>query len=173
MLSYYPFLIFNEGVMEYLLTSLGLKDLRSEYGNKQLLATANQIRHGRVDNVASKVKNFRGWDTVGAEFIIDRVYGLDYIAEIKPSNQRIAFDFTTDPSKVAEKIAKAKEFAPLWKSLGVEKVVILLTVYPDGTDQGLAFYDKDEAQDDILGVVYNAIEGTEEVSSATIHCEYE
>lgn len=160
---------FNEEIMEYLFTSLGLKDLRSEYGNKQLLATANQIRHGRVDNVASKIKSFHGWDAVGAEFIIDRVYGLDYIAEVKPSNQRIAFDFTTDPNKMAEKISKAREFAPLWKSLGVEKVVVLLTVYPDGTDQGLAFYNKNEAQDDILGLVYNAIEDTEEVSSATLY----
>jgi hypothetical protein len=160
---------FNEEVMEYLFTSLGLKDLRSEYVKKQLIATANQIRNGRVDNVASKIKHFHGWDAVGSEFIIDRVYGLDYIAEVKPSNQRIAFDFTTDPTKLAEKISKAKEFSPLWKSLGVEKVVVLLTVYPESEDQGLAFYNKDEAQDDILGVVYDAIENAEEVSSATIY----
>jgi hypothetical protein len=160
---------FNEGIMEYLLTSLGLKDLRSEYSSKQLLATANQIRPGRVENVASKIRNFHGWDTVGSDFIIDRVYGLDYVTEIKPSNQRIAFDFTTDRSKVDEKISKAKEFAPLWKSMGVEKVIVLLAVYPTSEEQGLIFIDKDEAQEDILGVVFDAIENGEEVCVGKIY----
>jgi hypothetical protein len=154
---------FNEGIMEYLLGSLGLRDLRSEYISKQLLATANQIRPGRVENVASKIRNFHGWDMVGSDFIIDRVYGLDYVTEVKPSNQRIAFDFTTDPNKVDEKITKAKEFAPLWKSMGIEKVIVLLAIYPTGEEQGLLFINKGEAQEDVLGVIYDALENAEEV----------
>jgi hypothetical protein len=164
---------FNEGVMEYILAALDFSDRRSEYIKQQLLATANQIRPGRVDNVASKIENFRGWDTVGAKFIIDRVYGLDYIIEVKPSNERVAFDFTTNLEKVQEKLEKAQEFAPLWKSLGVSKVVVLLTKYPQGTDQGLAFYDKSRAEEDMLNLIFEAIEDDAEVSLRQIEIHHE
>jgi hypothetical protein len=159
---------FNEEIMEFILDSLGLKDLRSEYGIKQLLATADLIRPGRVKNVASKIRNFKSWNDVSAAFLIDRVYGLDYVTEIKGSDQRIAFDFTADPDKIQEKIEKAIEFAPLWKSMGVDKVIILLATYPQGEDQGLAFLDKNEAQEDLLGIVYDAIESDIEVSISTL-----
>jgi hypothetical protein len=155
--------------MEYILKSLGLTDLRSSYEWKQLIATADRIRPGRADNVASKTRNFRNWHELGSEFIIDRVYGIDYITEMKGSNQRVAFDFTTNPEEVKSKIDKMKEFTPLWKSMGIDKVVVLLTVYPEGEDTGLLFIEKDSAQEDILGIYYNTIETDEEVTFAEIH----
>ncbi len=164
---------FNEGIMEFLLNSIGLKDISPAFDSQHLIATAKQIRPGRIENVETKLKNFRGWNRVESKFIVDRVYGLDYIVEVKPSTERIAFDFTTNADKISEKIEKAKTFAPLWKSLGISKVIILLSVYPQGEDQGLAFYDKDRAQDDLLSIIFNAVESEEEVCSSTIQIQHE
>ena len=171
MLSFKKFGIFNEGVMFSLFSSQGFKDLRGEYVAKALLATADAVRPGRVGNCAEQIqkkdKTFL-WESAPAEMIIDRVYGLYYIIEVAPTNERIGFDFATDPESLAEKVSKAKEFAPLWKTLGVTKVVVLLSVYPDGDDQGLVFYDEDEAKEDIFSIILDVIEGEQEVSSKVV-----
>lgn len=171
MLSFKQFGIFNEGVMFTLFSSQGFKDLRTEYVPKALLATAEAVRQGRVGNCATQIqkkdKSF-SWQSAPAEKIIDLVYGIDYIIEVAPTNERIGFDFATDPESLAKKVSKAKEFAPLWKTLGVTKVVVLLAVYPDGDDQGLVFYDEDEAKEDIFSLILDVIEGEEEVSSKVV-----
>jgi hypothetical protein len=48
---------FNEGIMEYLLRTIGLKDISSEYDSKHLIVTAQQIRPGRIENVENQIKN--------------------------------------------------------------------------------------------------------------------
>jgi hypothetical protein len=156
----------NEGIMEFLMTSVGFKDLRPQYKVPALLENADKVRNGRVTNVASKIKKFRGWDLVSPGFVIDRVYGIDYIAQV--GDEKIGFDFTVNPESVEEKKSKANGLAPLWKSLGISKVVVLLTIYPDSEDQGLAFLDKAAAEEEILSAIYDASESTEEVSTAKV-----
>ena len=156
----------NEGIMDYLMGSTGFADLRSQYRVEDLLESANKVSSGRVTNVASKIKNFRGWNAVSPSFVIDRVFGLDYIALV--GKEKIGFDFTVNPESIVEKQSKAKSLAPLWKSLGISKVVVLLTVYPDSEDQGLAFLNKRAAEEELLSVIYDASETTEEVSVAKV-----
>lgn len=157
---------FNEKIMEFLMNNVGLKDLRQNYLVSDLLANADRVRNGRVKNVASKIRNFRSWDVVSPEFVIDRVYGIDYIAEV--GGEKIGFDFTVNPDSIQEKEEKAKSLAPLWKSIGISKIVVLLTVYPAGEDQGLAFLDKRSAEEELLGVIYDASESKSEVFSAKV-----
>jgi hypothetical protein len=164
--------LFNEKIMEFLLQALSLTDLREGYDLYQLLAQANKIRDGRVKNVESKIPKFRSWEALGTKQVIDRVYGLDYICDVKPSNERIGFDFTTDPTRVEEKLAKAREFQPLWQALGVSKVIVLLGTYPQG-DQGLAFYDTNDAIDNMLSVIFDAVESDRAVVQAEIMIQHE
>jgi hypothetical protein len=159
--------------LEFLLSSLGFEDLRSIYDSKQLLATANQIHPEWIDSVAGKIDNFRGWTSVGSNFTIGRIYGLDYIIQVQPSDDRIGFRFATNPNGVRDSIEKAQTLSSLWKSLGVSKVIVLLAIYPVREEKGLVFYDKDRAQDKLLGLILDAIDGTSEISSAEIHLQIE
>lgn len=158
---------------EFLLGSLGFEDLRSIYDSKQLLATANQIHPEQVDSVARKIDNFRGWASVGSNFTISRIYGLDYIIQVQPSNDRIGFKFATNPNDVREQIEKAQTFSSLWKSLGVSKVVVLLAIYPARFERDLVFYDKDLSQDALLSLIWDALDSDREVSSVEIHLQIE
>ena len=159
--------------LEFLLGSLGFEDLRSIYDSKQLLGTAAQIHPERVDSVAASIKNFRGWASVGSNFTIDRIYGLDYIIQVRPSDTRIGFGFATNPNEVRERIEKASTFSSLWKSLGVSQVIVLLAIYPDEDGRGLVFYDKDRAQDELLSLIWDAIDSDREISSVEIQLQVE
>lgn len=50
-------------------------------------------------------------------------------------------------------------------------MVVLCFVHPVG--EGLAFYDKDRCQDNILGAVMDAIESSLEVTLAEVQMEFE
>jgi hypothetical protein len=154
---------------EFLLGSLGLEDLTSKYDYKQLVATASQINPQRLESVAGTFKNFRGWASYGASLIIDRVYGLDYIADIKSTTERIGFCFITNPNQVVGEVENAQTYSLLWKSLGVTKVAILLVVYPDA--EGFVLYDKDKSQDNMLGVIMDVVKSNLDVISAEVHLE--
>jgi hypothetical protein len=160
---------FNEAIMSAFLLNLVFPDIRANFDKQVLLGIVKEFRPNRLENVASKIPNFRGWPSTNVKKIIDYVYGLDYIIQVDPTGERVGIDFTLNAESIEEKVEKAKSFAPLWRALGVSKVVVLLTTYPDGNDQGLAFYKLEEAQDAIENIIYNAIEGTEEVTTATVN----
>jgi len=156
---------------EFLLRSLGFEDLRAKFDSKQLVATATQINPQRLESVAGTFKKFRGWASYGATAIIDRVYGLDYAIDIDTTAERIGFCFTTNPDLVAGEVEQAQTYSSLWKSLGVTKVVVLLSIYP--VEEGLTFYDKDRSQNNMFTVIMNVVESSLEVTSAEIHIEFE
>jgi hypothetical protein len=155
---------------EFLLHSLGYEDLRPKFDGKHLLATAQQIHPEHLTHVEKSTKNFRAWEHLGSSYIIEQVYGIDYIAEI--SNERIAFSLTPYPNEVEEKVVKAKSLSKLWQSLDISKFVVLLAVYPS-TEAGEVFYGKDGSQDELLSVIFNAIDSTEAVLSAEFHIQAE
>ena len=62
---------------------------------------------------------------------------------------------------------------PLWESLNVSKVIVLLIEYPQGEGGELAFHDKDRAEEDMLGIIFSAIEGEEKISLKKIEIQYE
>lgn len=160
---------FNEAIMSTFLMNLAFPDIRSSFDHKMLLSIVKELRPKRLENVASKIPNFRGWERTNVLKVIDYVYGLDYVLQVNPTGERVGIDFTLNAESIEEKVEKAKSFAPLWRALGVSKVVVLLATYPDGNEQGLAFYKLEEAQDAIENIVFNAIEGSEEVTTATVN----
>lgn len=151
---------------EFLLRSLGYEDLRSKLDNNYLVNTARQINPIHLESVEKSIRNFRRWEDLGSSFIIGRVYGIDYITEI--SNQRIAFILTPYPNKVETKMAQARDLLKLWESLGVSKLIVLLSIYPDPDNEDI-FYDKDSSQDSLLSAIFSAIESTEEVVSTAVY----
>jgi hypothetical protein len=151
---------------EFLLRSLGYEDLRSKLDNNYLVSTARQIDPTHLDRVEKSIRNFRRWEDLGSSFIVGRVYGIDYITEI--SNERIAFILTPYPNEVEIKIAQARDLLKLWKSIGVSKLIVLLSIYPDSDNENM-FYDKDSSQDSLLSAIFSVIESTEEVVLAEIY----
>jgi hypothetical protein len=154
----------------FLLKSLGWNDLRPTYDSKQLVATAQQVDPAWLENVAATFKKFRGWEWCTSNIIIDRVYGLDYIIDIGGTSERLGLCLATDPALIEGKIEKAHTLSPLWQSIGVTKVVVLLTVYP--VKEGATFYDDDKSKNNMLGVILNAVESDREVISAEVHLEF-
>jgi hypothetical protein len=153
---------------EFLLRSLGYEDLKSNFDSSHLASIARQINPTHLDRVEKSIRNFRRWEDLGSSFIIGRVYGIDYITEI--ANERIAFTLTPYPSAVDTKITAARGLIKLWKSLGVSKFVVLLSIYPD-SDKDVMFYDKDSSQDSLLSAISNVIESNEEVVSTEIYIQ--
>jgi hypothetical protein len=90
----------NEEIMAFFLSDLGFADLRPQFDKKSLLATVEIFRKGRLTNVANRIPGFKTWDRYKSNYIIDRVYGIDYIIEVDPTGERVAFDFTLDAEKV-------------------------------------------------------------------------
>jgi hypothetical protein len=159
--------------VQFILNSLGYDDLRSTFNSKQLIEQARQVNPDLVDLAARKIEHFRSWEYYGSQFVIGRVYGLDYIIEVDPEKLKIGFKFVTSKDEVDLKVEKASDLMPLWKCLGVSKVIILLIVYPDIQGQGLVFYDKDNAQDELLGVIFTAIEDDQEIFNAKLQLQLE
>jgi hypothetical protein len=160
---------YTEQIMNFILDHAGFQDLSvSEYSAALLLDTVEKIRPGRLTSVESKIKKFLGWKAYKPKFILDHVFGLDYILSMDPTGQKIAFDFTVDREQVESKVSKLKEFKPLWAALGIEKIVVLTIIYPEGEDQGLLFYDAEDAVQEIYGVLYDAIESSLDVTTAEL-----
>jgi hypothetical protein len=117
--------------IEFILRSLGYDDLRSTFSSSQLIEQARQINSDLIDLAAKKIEHFRGWEYFGSQFVISRVYGLDYIIEVDAANLKIGFEFVQSRDEVIQEVNRASILAPLWRALGVSKVIILLVIYPD------------------------------------------
>ena len=154
----------------FLLKSEGWNDLRPTYDSKQLVATAQQVNPVWLNHAASTFKKFRGWEWCTSNIIIDRVYGLDYIIDVGGTSERLGLCLLTDPALVESKTEKAHTLSPLWKSIGVTKVVVLLTVYP--VKEGATFYDDDESKNNMFNVILNAVGNKHEVILSEIHLEF-
>jgi|GEM_PF-4601404 len=173
MLTYKREGTFNEGVMNTIFQLAGFSNQSKDFDPENLIQLADRVRPGRTINVGSKTKNFKGWDKYSPDFIVDRVYGLDYIVKVRPSGDLIGFNFPTNLSESLSRAGKLATFKPMWQGLGLSRVVVLNTIYPAGEDQGLVFYDSREAVEDLYSVIFSALEGEEEVSVQTLTIRYE
>ena len=172
MLTYKKTGLFNEGIMDTVFKAAGFDDCRGSFKSADLISLADKVRPGRAQNVASKTKGFKGWPNYTAKFILDRVYGLDYIIETMPNSELVGFDFSTNEEETASKASKLESFKPLWKALGLTKVVVLTTIYPEGEDQGVVFYDTDAAVDNLFDIIFSAVEAENDVSVSTLALTY-
>jgi hypothetical protein len=159
--------------IRFLLKSLGLDDLSSEYSSQDLITIATQINPQRVSTVAQDFEKFRAfksfkeWNSFGSSFIIDRVFGLDYITKIE-QGKRIGFCFVSNPDRVEEEIENVKDLSPLWKSLDVFKVIVLLPIV---SCQEFTFFDKDKSQDNLLNIITHSMNNSSEVLAAKINLQ--
>lgn len=158
--------------MRFLLKSLGFKDFSSEYNNHDLIAIVTQINPQRLENIAKSFekfrvfKSFKEWDSFGSSFIVDRIFGLDYIVEID-RGKRIGFCFVSNPDRVEEEVENVKTLSPLWKSLNISKVIILSIV----SCQEFTFFDKDKSQDKLLSIIIDAMNNNLEVLLSEIYLQ--
>lgn len=157
----------GETMLNLALEQAGCGDISSRYKSTELLAIADRVRPGRVDNVklqrSGSGKSTR-WEVTPAKSIIDWVYGLDLIINPVPGKV-FGYGVTCNPEAIASKISKLKDFTPLWKEIGIDKVgVIYITSKND--DWGWACLtpsQKDEIVDKVLdSIVYATDESPEE-----------
>lgn len=160
---------FVEKLMSSVFNAAEYANKANNYNAAKLLKVASSINPGRVANVASKIPSFKGWDNYTSAFIIDHVYGLDYLITVQPSGERIAFDLTCNSDAIDSKAKKLVAFKPLWEAIGISRVVVLHVTFPEGQDQGLAFLDMDSCVDALMEVIYDCIESKETVVKATLN----
>ncbi len=159
--------------LEFLLSSLGYKDLRATYEPRHLLENATQIDPEQLEAATQRNGKSINWARTNSNRVIGVVYGLDYIIEIEPLNQRVGLNLLTSPDRVQIQVNQAANLTPLWKSIGVSQVIILLAVYPDIQGKGLVFYDKHKSQDALYGRIMDVIDSDRDVSSAEVHIQVE
>lgn len=159
--------------LEFLLSSLGYKDLRATYEPRHLLENATQIDPEQLETATQRNGKPINWARTNSNRFISVVYGLDYIIEIEPLNQRVGLNLLTSPDRVQIEISQAVNLTPLWKSIGISQVIVLLAVYPDIQRKGLVFYDKRKSQDELYGRIMDAIDSNQDVSSAEVHIQVE
>jgi hypothetical protein len=159
--------------LEFLLSSMGYQDLRGTYERKHLLENAIQVNPEQLEAATQRNGKPRNWERTTPGRVVSLVYGLDYIIEITPSQQRIGLNLLTSPEDVQTKVSQAENLAPLWKSIGIEQVIVLLVVYPDIEGQGLVFYHKHKSHDELYGRIMDAVDSHQDVSSAEVHIQVE
>ena len=159
--------------LEFLLRSMGYEDLRGTYERKHLLENAIQVNPEQLEAATQRNGKPRNWDRTTAGRVVSLVYGLDYIIEIIPSQQRIGLNLLTSHDQVQIKVSQAENLMPLWKSIGIDRAIVLLAVYPDIQGQGLVFYHKHKSQDELYGRIMDAVDSNQDVSSAEDHIQVE
>jgi hypothetical protein len=123
--------------LEFLLSSMGYEDLRGTYERKHLLENAIQVNPEQLEAATQRNGKPRNWERTTPGRVVSLVYGLDYIIEIIPSQQRIGLNLLTSHNQVQIKVGQAENLMPLWKSIGIDRAIVLLAVYPDIQGQGL------------------------------------
>lgn len=136
-----------ENMFDSILNTAGLCNLANAYSTQQLIQIANTIRPGRVQNVEqqrAKAGKQTKWNVTPAKLVLDWVYGIDTLIapEGESNSKRFGFDVTLNPNEVKSKVAKLKDFAPLWKATGINKVAVVLLVVPN--DFGIGLLTPDE-----------------------------
>jgi hypothetical protein len=119
-------------MLSFALEMAGCPDVSSHFmSNKNLLDIIEQIRPGHLANVAQRRREAgksTRWSTTPAKSILDWAYGLDVI--IRPTEQQcFGYDVTCDPARVAEKLQKLESSRPLWETIGIQKVGVILVLY--------------------------------------------
>jgi hypothetical protein len=159
--------------LEFLLRSMGYEDLRGTYERKYLLENAIQVNPEQLEAATQRNGKPQNWERTTAGRVVSLVYGLDYIIEILPSQQRIGLNLLTSAKDVHNKVSQAENLTPLWKSIGIEQVIVLLVVYPDIEGQGLVFYHKHKSHDELFGRIMDAVDSYQDVSSAEVRIQIE
>ena len=156
--------VFTERLFSTVLGGLGYQNLAEKYTVKLLHQLLNQYDQDRLywlhDNHS---------DDISPTQIVDYAFGVDYIVNVKPTNQRIGIDFTINEEALKRKVGKAKRNKRLWRNaLRIDTMLVVCFDLPKGDDQGLLFYDLEDCEDQLLDALFSAIESPEECLSTII-----
>ena len=155
--------VFTERLFARILTGLGYSNLAATYDVETLraiLAERDPYRLSWLDANYSE-------DT-SPERIVDYAFGIDYLIEVAPTNQRIGMDFTINGSSLHRKMQKLDRNKWLWHGLGISTNIVVCFELPNGHDQGLLFYDLEDCEDKLLDGIFSAIESKKEVTAINI-----
>lgn len=156
--------VFAERLFGTVLQGLGYQNLAEKYSVKLLHQLLNEFDQDRLYWLQDKYSD----DTSPAR-IVDYAFGVDYIVNVKPTNQKIGIDFTLDDESLKRKVGKAKRNKRLWRNaLRLDTMLVVCFKLPEGDDQGLLFYDLQDCEDQLLDALFLALESPEECLSTTI-----
>jgi hypothetical protein len=161
----------GEKMLDLVLQAAGCPDVSSSFDREQLLSLAQELRHGRLDNVAAKRQaagKTTRWSCTPSKLILDWVYGLDLVVKPTPTTT-FAYDVTCDSSKVTQKLQKLREFRPLWSGLGIQKVGVILVIHSQ-QDWGWGALTPTQRDDMVDTVLDSVIYATDEASKDAIRC---
>ena len=156
--------VFTERLFGAVLKGLGYQNLAEKYTVNALHQLLNQFDQDRLywlnDNYS---------DDISPAQVVDYAFGVDYLVQVKPTNQRIGIDFTINSEALKRKVNKAKRNKRLWRNaLNIDTMIVVCFELPKGNDQGLIFYDLEDCEDQLLDALFTAIESPEECLSITI-----
>lgn len=156
--------VFTERLFGAVLNGMGYKNLAEKYTVNTLHKLLNEFDQDRLYWLKDNYSD----DTSPAR-IVDYAFGVDYIVNVKPTNQKIGIDFTLDDESLKRKVGKAKRNKRLWRNaLRLDTMLVVCFELPKGDDQGLLFYDLEDAEDQLLEALFLALESPEQCLSTTI-----
>lgn len=164
----------GETMFVKILESMGFGHQAKTIGKKRLLEAVEEIRPGRIKNVAERrlaVGKPTNWNITSPELILDWVYGLDCVVDVDGNGRLFAMDFTVNPEEISKKADKLRRFSALWKAVGIEKVAVVLAV-PPSKEFGLALLTNEQEEkikDDLYEVIFLMDESSIEVSKHIVN----
>jgi hypothetical protein len=161
----------GEVMLELLLQEAGVPNVASSYNRELLLQTVRELRPGRLENVQDR-RTQAGrptrWESTPSKLILDWVYGLDIVVKPGPS-QVFGYDVTCNLEKVAAKISKLRDFRPLWESLGITRVGVILLTTPD-EEWGWATLSREKKENLVENLLDQVVYATDEADPLSVRC---
>ncbi|MCM1983650.1 hypothetical protein [Lyngbya confervoides] len=146
----------------------GYQDLSYTYDHDQLLELAEIHQPGRLEQITQEraLQDRRTpWHIIPSKKIIDWVYRLDYICALDSNSITFGFDATEIPERVASKQQTLKTLRPLWQSLGVCKVAVVLLIPPSSSPDphSLSYVQRDHLVEELYELITTMHEASADI----------
>lgn len=155
--------VFTERLFSKVLNGLGYQNLASNYKVGALRKLLSKVDPNRLIWLDTNY----GTD-ISSTQIVDYAFGVDYLINVQPTNQRIGLDFTINGSAIERKIDKIVRNKHLWSKLDIDLMIVVHFQLPVGEDQGLLFYDLEDCEDQLLDIIFSSIESKQLVVATTV-----
>lgn len=155
--------VFTERLFSKVLNGLGYHNLAANYKTNTLRQLLRKFDSNRLDWL-----DVNYGTNISATQITDYAFGVDYLINVEPTNQRIGLDFTINGSAIERKLDKIVRNKHLWSKLDIDIMIVVHFQLPVGEDQGLLFYDLEDCEDQLLDAVFSSIESKQLVVATTV-----